>query len=69
MCVFRVWRVLCVLCYVGASLCVNRVEYEMNYADSYDNEISQDQQEGEFLLFFWSFDFPSLFFSRQMPLL
>ncbi|XP_029937630.1 pentraxin-related protein PTX3-like [Myripristis murdjan] len=46
MCVFRVWRVLCVLCYVGASLCMNRVEYEMNYADNYDNEISQDQQEG-----------------------
>ncbi|XP_071768503.2 pentraxin-related protein PTX3-like [Centroberyx gerrardi] len=46
MCVFGVWRVLCALCYVGASLCVNGVEYEVNYADSYDNEISQDQQEG-----------------------
>eukprot|EP00064_Thunnus_orientalis_P015424 superscaffoldBa00002857_g15476 len=47
MCVFRIWRVLCVLCYVGASLCVNQVEYEGNYQDNYDNEISQDQQEGE----------------------
>lgn len=42
---------LCVLSYVGASLCVNQVEYEGNYADNYDNEISQDQQEGTFCLF------------------
>lgn len=34
--------------FVGASLCVN--EYEGNYADNYDNEISQAQQEGEFCL-------------------
>ncbi|KAF1374648.1 hypothetical protein PFLUV_G00231290 [Perca fluviatilis] len=44
--VFRIWRVLCVLGLVGASLCVNEVEYEGNYADNFDNEISQDQQEG-----------------------
>ncbi|XP_044022253.1 pentraxin-related protein PTX3-like [Siniperca chuatsi] len=45
--VFRIWRVLCVLGFVGASLCVNEVEYEGNYADNYDNKISQNQQEGE----------------------
>lgn len=45
------WGVLCVLGFVSASLCVNEVEYEGNYADNYDNEISQDQQEGEFCLF------------------
>lgn len=49
--VFRIWRVLCVLGFVGASLCVNEIEYEGNYADNYDNEISQDQQGGEFCLF------------------
>ncbi|XP_035022976.2 uncharacterized protein LOC118115884 [Hippoglossus stenolepis] len=43
--VFRVCHVLCVL--VAASLCVNEVEYEGNYADDYDNEVSQDQQEAE----------------------
>ncbi|XP_072221580.1 pentraxin-related protein PTX3-like [Leuresthes tenuis] len=44
---FRIWRVLCVLGTVGSALCANEVQYEGNYADSYDNEISQDQQEGE----------------------
>ena len=48
---FRIWRVLCVLGFASASLCVNEIEYEGNYADIYDNEISQDQQEGEFCLF------------------
>ncbi|XP_022606893.1 pentraxin-related protein PTX3-like [Seriola dumerili] len=43
--VFRIQHVLCVLGFVVASLCVN--EYEGNYTDNYDNEISQDQQEGE----------------------
>lgn len=43
--------ILCVLGFVSASLCVNEIEYEGNYADIYDNEISQDQQEGEFCLF------------------
>ncbi|XP_037602317.1 endophilin-B2-like isoform X1 [Sebastes umbrosus] len=43
----RIWRVLCVLGFVGASFCVNEIEYEGNYADHYDNEISQDQQEEE----------------------
>nr|XP_046269108.1 pentraxin-related protein PTX3-like [Scatophagus argus] len=43
--VFRIW--LCVLGFMGASLCVNEIEYEGNYADNYDNEISQDQQGGE----------------------
>lgn len=42
---------LCVLGFVGASLCMNDFEYEGNYAENYDNEISQDQQEGEFCLF------------------
>ncbi|XP_076604954.1 pentraxin-related protein PTX3-like [Chaetodon auriga] len=41
------WRVLCVLGLLGASLCVNEAEYEGNYADNYDNEISQAQREGE----------------------
>ncbi|KAG8013209.1 Pentraxin-related protein PTX3 [Nibea albiflora] len=45
--VSRFWRVLCVLVFVGSSLCVNEFEYEGNYAENYDNEISQDQQEGE----------------------
>lgn len=57
--VFRIWRVLCVLGFVGASLCVNEVEYEGNYADDYDNEISQDQQGGEFCSFI--FLFPACF--------
>lgn len=49
---------LCVLSLVCASSCGNEAEYEGNYADSYDNEISQDQQEGELCLympFFFSF--------------
>ncbi|XP_045919248.1 uncharacterized protein LOC123979384 [Micropterus dolomieu] len=45
--VFRIWRVLCVLGFLGASLCVNEVEYEGNYADNYGNKILQDQREGE----------------------
>lgn len=49
--VFGIWRLLYVLGFMGASLCVNEVEDEGNYADNYDNEISQDQQEGEFCLF------------------
>ncbi|XP_062253815.1 pentraxin-related protein PTX3-like [Platichthys flesus] len=43
--VFRICHVLCLL--VASSLCVNEVEYEGNYANEYDNEISQDQQEAE----------------------
>lgn len=50
MSVFKIWRVLCALSYVGASLSVNPVEYEGNYSDDCDNEISQDQQEGTFCL-------------------
>ncbi|XP_029316156.1 pentraxin-related protein PTX3-like [Cottoperca gobio] len=42
----HVWHVLCVLGFVGASLCVNEVECEGNYAGNSDNEISRDQQEG-----------------------
>ncbi|XP_034418605.1 pentraxin-related protein PTX3-like [Cyclopterus lumpus] len=45
--VFRIWRVLCALVFVGASSCVNELEYEGNFADNYNNEISHDQQEGE----------------------
>lgn len=43
--------VLCALGVLGASTRGNRVEYEDNYADNYDNEISQDQQGGECPLF------------------
>lgn len=53
--VFRIWTVLYLLCLVAASMCVNDIEYEGNYADIYDNEISQDQQEGEVHLFVWLF--------------
>ncbi|XP_042357437.1 pentraxin-related protein PTX3-like [Plectropomus leopardus] len=42
---FRIWRLLCVLGFMSASLCVNEADYEGNYADNYDNEISPDQQE------------------------
>lgn len=50
--VFRpIWRVPYLLGFVAASLCANEMEYEGNYADNYDNEISQDQQEGEICLF------------------
>lgn len=42
---------MCALVSAGPSLCVNEAEYEENYGDSYDNEISEDQQEGEFCLF------------------
>lgn len=48
--VLGIWRVLCVLSLVCASWCGNEAEYEGNYADSYDNQISQDQQEGELCL-------------------
>ncbi|XP_069008753.1 pentraxin-related protein PTX3-like [Embiotoca jacksoni] len=41
--VLRVWRVLCVLGTVASPLCANELDYE----DNYNNEISQDQQEGE----------------------
>lgn len=40
-------HILCVLGCLGASTCMNQAEYEANYADNYDNEISQDQQGGE----------------------
>ncbi|XP_056152367.1 uncharacterized protein LOC130126766 [Lampris incognitus] len=42
MCALRVWRVLCTLCYVGASVFVNGVALEQNCTDDYDNEIPQD---------------------------
>ncbi|XP_022078658.2 uncharacterized protein LOC110972582 [Acanthochromis polyacanthus] len=45
--VLEIWRVLWVLGIMGSSVCVNDIEYEGNYADNYDNEISQGQQEGE----------------------
>lgn len=38
-------RVLCMLSLVCASLCD---EYNGNYADGFDNEISPERQEGEF---------------------
>lgn len=34
-----------------ASLCANEAEYDGNYVDGFDNEISQERQEGEFGLF------------------
>ncbi len=51
MCVFKIWCVLCLFGFMSASLCVNEVEYDGNYAENYDNEIPQDQQEGERCLF------------------
>lgn len=56
----HVFMVLCVLGFLGASTCVNEVEYADNYADSYDNEISQDQQMGECPLFILLFNFDNL---------
>ncbi|XP_029973567.1 uncharacterized protein LOC115407318 [Salarias fasciatus] len=47
MCVLRMWRLFCLLGALGSCLCVNEVEYEGNYVDNYDNEISEDQQEGD----------------------
>lgn len=44
--------VLCVLGLLGASLCMNELEYDGNYTDNYDNEMSQDQQGGEFYFSF-----------------
>ncbi|XP_010884529.1 uncharacterized protein LOC105019801 [Esox lucius] len=42
------WRAVCVLlCCVGVSVCVRREEYEVNYADNYDNAIEQSQQDGD----------------------
>lgn len=49
--VLRIWHVLYLLGFVVASLCANEIEYVGDYANNYDNEISQDQQEGEFCLF------------------
>ncbi|XP_014006145.1 uncharacterized protein [Salmo salar] len=43
----RVWHVVCVLCCVCVLVCVNAEEYEVNYADNYENEITQDQQDGD----------------------
>nr|XP_046176358.1 uncharacterized protein LOC124008830 isoform X2 [Oncorhynchus gorbuscha] len=45
MLVNRVWHVVCVLCCVCVSVCVNAEEYEVNYADNYEKEITQDQQD------------------------
>lgn len=63
MLVFTIQQVLCVLgCVVGA-LCVS--EYEGNYVDNYDNEISQDQQEGESRLFILLLLFISSLFEQM----
>ncbi|CAN9502466.1 unnamed protein product [Ophioblennius macclurei] len=44
----RMWRLFCLLGAFGSCLCVNEAhEYEGNYVDNYDNEISEDQQEGD----------------------
>ncbi|XP_028995572.2 pentraxin-related protein PTX3-like isoform X2 [Betta splendens] len=40
-----IWHVLRALGLVVASLCADEMEFDGNYADAYDNEISQDQQE------------------------
>ncbi|XP_075873765.1 pentraxin-related protein PTX3-like isoform X2 [Nelusetta ayraudi] len=36
------WRVLCVLSLAFASLCADEAEYDGNYVDSFDNEISEE---------------------------
>lgn len=46
--VFKVWGVLCVLSAAGSSLCVTEIEDDDSFAGSYGNEISLDQQQGEF---------------------
>lgn len=45
------WRLLCTLSLVCASVCANQADYDGNYADGFDNEISLERQEGEFGLF------------------
>ncbi|XP_062325027.1 pentraxin-related protein PTX3-like [Osmerus eperlanus] len=47
MCVCWVCRLVCVLCWMCVSLCVTSQEYEVNYTDHYDNEITQEQQREE----------------------
>ncbi|XP_047467434.1 pentraxin-related protein PTX3-like [Mugil cephalus] len=42
---FGIWQVLCLLGMLRSYLCVN--DYDGNYVDNYDNEISQDKQDGE----------------------
>lgn len=63
----RVWHVVCVLCCVCVLVCVNAEEYEVNYADNYENEITQDQQDGTSLSFTPSF--LPLFFCLSVSLL
>lgn len=46
----HVYMILYLLGCLRASMCVNQVEYEDDYADNYYNEISQDQQGGEWSL-------------------
>lgn len=41
---------LCMLSLVCASLCVNEAEYDGNYVDGFDNEISQEGECGLFVL-------------------
>ena len=62
--VFKIWHVLCVLGFVVASLCVNEID-EGNYADNYDNEISEDQQEGEFCFIISFVSFVSCLFEQM----
>lgn len=52
--IVHVFWICLVLC-TGPSLCINDIEYERIYEDSYDNEISLDQQEGEFYFFLFFF--------------
>ncbi|XP_058471113.1 pentraxin-related protein PTX3-like [Solea solea] len=44
--VFSSWHALCVLGFAVACLCMNGIQYE-DYPYNYDNEISEDQQEGD----------------------
>lgn len=53
---------ICLVLYTGSSFCINDIEYERIYEDSYDNEIPLDQQEGEFYFFvFFFLSAPCLF--------
>lgn len=51
---------LCTLSLVCSSLCVNQAEFDGNYVDDLDNEISQERQEGEFGLFVFCLCFVSV---------
>lgn len=57
----------CLLGFLGATVCVNQVEYEDSYADNYDNEVSQDQRRGEWSLFILLINFLVSWSQTQQP--